>query len=358
MYWRGSRYTIALGRIFISPALTMTHVAAFLDRLGATTDAGEVSGAVLRNFQAVDIDEHTKQLLDWNLNYDQLDGGVFRGEFTDIRTDGMQVFVESTNRRVRQRGHLPPGTVGIATLLTGQGKMCINGLQGHNDTLVFVHATELDLCTPPDCVLAGVVIDVSLLDGGLTFVPGMREALDTGTLLAVTPPQATLAPLQSLLKDVAQAAREQPQWLGKVVLERHWRDALQWQLASALVPATSDDTKGQARANKRLVDEACEWMLIQVDEPPSMLSLCQQFGVSPRKLSYCFQDVLGMSPARYFKVARLNAVRRELRRAHPSETSVYDIAARWGFWHFGHFSADYKKFFSELPSDTLRGFVK
>jgi AraC-like DNA-binding protein len=33
---------------------------------------------------------------------------------------------------------------------------------------------------------------------------------------------------------------------------------------------------------------------------------------------------------------------------------VTDAATAWGFWHFGHFSQEYKKLFGELPSDTLR----
>jgi AraC-type DNA-binding domain-containing proteins len=61
-----------------------------------------------------------------------------------------------------------------------------------------------------------------------------------------------------------------------------------------------------------------------------------------------------MSPARYVKAVRLNAVRRELRSVRDPFISIYDVAARWGFWHFGHFSADYKRQFAELPSDTLR----
>jgi len=60
-----------------------------------------------------------------------------------------------------------------------------------------------------------------------------------------------------------------------------------------------------------------------------------------------------VSPGRYIKTIRLNAVRRELCRAEDPRMSVYDAAARWGFWHFGHFSGDYKKLFAELPSETL-----
>jgi AraC family ethanolamine operon transcriptional activator len=50
-------------------------------------------------------------------------------------------------------------------------------------------------------------------------------------------------------------------------------------------------------------------------------------------------------------------VRRDLR--HPSAlTTVQDTAARWGFWHLGHFVTDYKQMFGELPSATLRGHAR
>jgi AraC family ethanolamine operon transcriptional activator len=37
-----------------------------------------------------------------------------------------------------------------------------------------------------------------------------------------------------------------------------------------------------------------------------------------------------------------------------AHTGVQDVAARWGFWHLGQFSLDYKRQFGELPSATLR----
>lgn len=339
---------------FAPDPIYMTPVVAASPRSDAAIQSSASAGALLRNCRAADIDEHTEQLLDWNLNYEQLDGGPFRGAFADIRAQGVQLFVESTSRRVRQRGHLPQGTVGVAMLLAGQGEMCINGQRGHTDTLVLVHGAELDFCTPVDCVLAGVVMDAGLLQDSLSGLPDVGERLPAGGLLALTPPAADLVPLQTLLRQVAQIAQEQPDRLGRAVLEPQWRDALTWHLTSAVAPALRAGELGSTGQHKRLVDEACAWMLARSDELPSLLALCQYLKVSPRKLGYCFQEVLGMSPARYFKVARLNAARRELSRSHPTESTVYDVAARWGFWHFGHFSTDYKQLFSELPSDTLR----
>jgi AraC family ethanolamine operon transcriptional activator len=55
-----------------------------------------------------------------------------------------------------------------------------------------------------------------------------------------------------------------------------------------------------------------------------------------------------MGPLTWLNTMRLNAVRRRLKEAR----SVTDAATELGFWHFGHFSRDYKELFGELPSET------
>ena len=47
-------------------------------------------------------------------------------------------------------------------------------------------------------------------------------------------------------------------------------------------------------------------------------------------------------------------VRAELRVGSPDNSSVTQIAARWGFGHLGRFAAGYRKSFGEHPSETLR----
>ena len=42
------------------------------------------------------------------------------------------------------------------------------------------------------------------------------------------------------------------------------------------------------------------------------------------------------------------------RRRQWRAATVQGVAARWGFWHMGAFSADYKRQFGELPSATRR----
>ena len=132
-----------------------------------------------------------------------------------------------------------------------------------------------------------------------------------------------------------------------VILE--WVDAL---------PASADMSELKAISmRKAVVDRACEWMLqTSGDEALSMLEICKHVGVSRRKLNYCFQEILGMSPMKYQRITRLNRTQQALKQAQAGE-NVFDIASRWGFWHMGQFSQDYKRLFGELPSATLRAAV-
>jgi AraC-like DNA-binding protein len=76
--------------------------------------------------------------------------------------------------------------------------------------------------------------------------------------------------------------------------------------------------------------------------------------VSPRSLYAGFQASLNTTPMRYLRDLRLDMVRDALAGADPHQASVTAVALGHGFQHLGHFCADYKRRFGELPSETLR----
>jgi len=60
-----------------------------------------------------------------------------------------------------------------------------------------------------------------------------------------------------------------------------------------------------------------------------------------------------VSPKQYLNKLRLNEVRKGLildRR----NSSIFQVASDYNFWHMGQFSKDYKNLFGELPSKTIR----
>jgi transcriptional regulator GlxA family with amidase domain len=93
---------------------------------------------------------------------------------------------------------------------------------------------------------------------------------------------------------------------------------------------------------------------LDFDKQPSVSELCAIIRVSERTLSTCSVKYLGLSPAQYIRLRRLNLVRAALLRAGPTTASVAQIAQQYWFSELGRFARTYRKLFGESPSATLR----
>lgn len=101
-----------------------------------------------------------------------------------------------------------------------------------------------------------------------------------------------------------------------------------------------------------LARRAEDYLLTNLQAPLTIRDLCQAVGASERTLHLAFRQHLGTTPKAHLKALRLNAVRRDLRAAAPGQ-GVMDVAMRWGFFHAGWLSQDYRRMFGESPSTTL-----
>ena len=305
-----------------------------------------------RSTVTVDIDAHSAAQCDWVLKYEQLSAGSFQGELTLVQFEGLQLICEKTNLALRQRGGLRKEAYGFAMSAEPTDEVYFDGRKVHPDAIMCGRVNEIDFVTPPHYHLIAITVDRSLLN------PLWERMYQK-------PPGAWLEHQLELRPSTANAKalrRSHPQVVKQALaLAHHFDDAstlcqmrddilIEWIEALPVAVDTSDLESFSRR--KRVVDKACELMLAHPEAPLSILDLCSQLGASRRKLNYYFQDVLGTSPTQYLRALRLNGVRRGLREATPG-ASVQAVATRWGFWHLGQFSLDYKKHFSELPSETL-----
>lgn len=318
-----------------------------------------MTGPTLRQHHSHDIDEHVEHLDGWRLRYEQLGRGCFEGRFAEVRLDGVQVFREHTSQPVRQRGTLMPATLGFA-FVDAEGEIGNGAYDGHPigpEELLCSHDGDIDLRTPPDCRLTGIVVDAAVLRAQL----GAEADAD----LAALPP-GRIAPMQPVgsaglrlrrgvhrVLAAALDARDKDARLPDAADRLELLEALAEVIRCGQVP---DETL-RGRARLELVNRTCALMLDQLhaadpQDAPTLETLARQAGTSARTLGYAFQSVLGRSPMQYLRTLRFNLVRGELRRSRQRD-SIYDIATRHGFWHFGHFSVDYRRQFGERPSDTL-----
>jgi AraC-like DNA-binding protein len=101
------------------------------------------------------------------------------------------------------------------------------------------------------------------------------------------------------------------------------------------------------------VRDAIDYMHVRAQEPISTTDVATQVGMSIRGLQQAFRRQLGEAPNTVLRGIRLDRVHEELRTASPSETTVAQVATRWGFAHLGRFSGAYASRFGEYPRDTL-----
>ncbi len=87
--------------------------------------------------------------------------------------------------------------------------------------------------------------------------------------------------------------------------------------------------------------------------PLSLGDVASIVGVSARSLQYSFRLHRGVCPMKFLRETRLDYVRKELLSPDMPKT-VTEVAARWGFSHFGRFAAEYRERYGEMPSATLR----
>jgi AraC-like DNA-binding protein len=108
----------------------------------------------------------------------------------------------------------------------------------------------------------------------------------------------------------------------------------------------------------RAVRRAQEILRGHLEQPISLEELCTLVGVSSRSLQQGFARHTGSSPMAWLRDLRLDHVRAQLKASADGSSGVgqaikvADIAARYGFYHLGHFAAHYRRRFGELPSET------
>jgi AraC-like DNA-binding protein len=76
--------------------------------------------------------------------------------------------------------------------------------------------------------------------------------------------------------------------------------------------------------------------------------------VTPRAIQLMFRRHRDCTPMEYLRRVRLDYAHQELLGATRAQTTVTQIAARWGFAHTGRFAVYYRQVYGESPHTTLR----
>ena len=100
----------------------------------------------------------------------------------------------------------------------------------------------------------------------------------------------------------------------------------------------------------RLIEEFLE---AHATQPIDMQIIARETGHSVSSIYRAFRRYRDYTPMEFLKRIRMRLVRQQLLQAYPG-SSVTSIALDCGFAHLGRFAVEYKRYFGESPSETIK----
>ena len=302
-----------------------------------------------------DFEELTAALHGFDIDLQQLDRGRFTAITQQIVSGAVLLSHFAATRRLEIQGNAPANlrTFGIPAEGT-QPFVWGEQLSDNNTILVYQNGTELEMVSPP----ISEAIDLSIPEDTLNQqcqalgYPEIEAIIGNNKLLTCTPKD--MHALRSALFRVCLALSGDPARIYAIGMQQEIELELPQLLLTALCSAKVQPGRSTPERKQRAMKKAVDYIKTFSNSPITLNELCQETEVSARTLQSAFLDHFGMSPKAYLRVQRLNAAYKELFTASPVGTKVADVASRRGFLHMGQFSADYKRLFAELPSETLK----
>lgn len=302
-----------------------------------------------------DFEEYREAVKKWDLEFVQLGHGRFVAEILQFGDEELQVGKVQYNKLLLQNGSAPRNGYTFAI--------------HHNDSAPFLWRYEdfgfnSIIVFPEDRELCGVS-----QPGHHPFIVTISEDRVVKTACALGLPEPNKFILKgsvsscdpcymkkvrfflSSLSDEMTATQDQ---FSNIFIPDTVKRQLTSLLLSGLAKAKAVKPKKRNAVNRRkVIDRTLEHVDSNLSTPHSIQQLCNAANVDERTLRNIFYDHFFLSPHKFFKCYKLNAVRRSLLQSRQSRTKVKDVAFAFGFCHMGQFSADYFSQFGELPSATL-----
>ena len=303
-----------------------------------------------------DVYAHAASVQHWDQTYHQISAGTLNSCLVQFSSDRCHVFREQINQRVVQHGRAPAGQVCFALPLSVPGAIRMQGREADTNSLFFLRGgEEFMFHMPTGMDMLAITFERELFESALSRITSAREVETLLRQPVIKLPEQRLAACRERLLAMFSEAVDcddsgvDPE--REAVLEQ---GMLQEMLQLMTDPDCYRRQRNGSSTQSFIVEKCHRLAMSETLNAPSVMDLCQRLQVSRRTVQNSFRSVAETTPVNYLRSVRLNGVRRSLMSTHPSELSIGDAAARWGFYHLSHFAAEYQELFGELPSQTRR----
>lgn len=320
------------------PAESRPRDSGFLARLLGWQYSAMSGSVTFAQFDS--IDAQAEQLVGFDQHYQQLEPGNYSGAFLTDEVGDLSLAVEQTNRALHQVGAGASGHLTAVFLMQeGEQQSRVNGQEfTSGDVLLIPAGSEYE-----SVIMAGAVPAVI----SIPAAPDPDRGAASGCDLSIVR-RTTNARLAADFRSVVRNAI--PNSEPATPSDRPPRSIAQTEeVGRALMTRLRCEVSGDATRSYHTFRWARSILISDLSVDTSIGELARAVGVSRRTLDASFLASVGVSPARFRKLLRLNRARRLLQTGQHSVTSAASMS---GLHHLGRFSNDYRALFSELPSTT------
>lgn len=120
---------------------------------------------------------------------------------------------------------------------------------------------------------------------------------------------------------------------------------------NALLDPTIEDRRDTTPV---LLRRAIAFIEDHADADIGIADIARATYITPRAVQLMFRRHRDCTPMEYLRRVRLHHAHHELLAANRSQTTVTQVAARWGFAHTGRFAVYYRQVYGQSPHTTLR----
>lgn len=297
-----------------------------------------------------DLDHFQEVAKGWNLEFIQLDRGALRGYVDIAQSNRVMLIHTQLNRAFHQEGLSPDLGRTFGILASPQSEVSLRGRQvAQNTVSVF----------PVDRAFEGYSssgFDAHIFTLHPTLLEQVAELYELQEVLESLPHNGDVFVCRladvNALRWTARGIHSSARRISVVMPDLEFEVArlFLWTLRRHTARQNAPPYRKRDRAFRAGVDIIME----RFDDDLSIPQVASIVGASERTLRYALEEKIGVSPKTFLQLVRLRQARSALLNADPAETSVQEIALRYGFGHLGEFSRNYRQMFDELPSHTLR----
>jgi len=297
-----------------------------------------------------DGDELTADIRKWNHEITQVGRGRFRGALSIAHTDFVQFYRAAWSPGFYIRGQPPLGSIALGIQCGGAKPAVWHGRAlASNEVIMLDAGHEIDCQTEIDCDMLVVSFQADVFAQHAETLRGRQLAPSSASSrLAVSDPSTQRRLVRHWLQLLKNTQQLGSRLCDRKIAARIESESLEMLIASLLPP----DKDAKMAERRRAALQARRYMVLNMEELPTITDICRAVQATERTLHLGFHEAFGVTPKRFLKALRLNAVRSALLNANSAST-VTELACRWGFFHLSNFAADYCRMFGEMPSETL-----